>query len=99
MFQEWPRHAKHVAVLFLQSYRVRTVPLITGCLLSPTGKTTFPPTPLSSCAFIPAAKLSGNSAHGLSELYFLCNRIYLGRKNKIVLGEAAYRVRSERNPN
>ena len=53
-----------VAVFYFENHSVLNVRLITGSLLSSTGKTTFSPTPLSSCAFIPAAKLSGNSAHG-----------------------------------
>ena len=39
--------------------------LDSGLSAPPRGKTYFSPDPLSSCAFIPAAKLSGNSAHGL----------------------------------
>ena len=53
-----------VAVFYFENHSVLNVRLITGSLLSSTGKTTFSPTLLSSCAFIPAAKLSGNSAHG-----------------------------------
>ena len=55
-----------VAVFYFENHSVLNISLITGSLLSSTGKTTFSPTPLSSCAFIPAAKLSGNSAHGLT---------------------------------
>src|SRR3989344_4087100 len=65
-----------VAVFYFENHSVLNVRLITGSLLSSTpacrqagidrvGAVTAFPDPLSSCAFIPAAKLSGNSAHGL----------------------------------
>src|SRR3989344_4726376 len=59
-----------VAVFYFEDHSVLNVRLITGSLLSSTGKTTFSPTPLSSCAFIPVAKLSGNSAHGLKSIIY-----------------------------
>src|SRR3989344_4546821 len=59
-----------VAVFYFENHSVLNVRLITGSLLSSTpagrqGENYVFPDPLSSCAFIPAAKLSGNSAHGL----------------------------------